>query len=249
MTTPPPITVVVADDQTAIREALALMLDLNPDLSVVGAAGNGERAVELVREHRPDVLLTDLRMPVLDGAGATAVVSEQFPDTAVVLLTTFDDEDSILAALQAGARGYLTKEAGREEIAAAIRAAASGQSVLDPAVQARLVRAAVSGGAGAGAAPATGPSAGAAGGPTDGTAAGSPAGGAAAGPPPVPGLTPREVEVLALIGEGLSNREIAGRLFVSEATVKTHINNLFGKAQLRDRAHAVRFAHVHGLVR
>lgn len=215
-----PITVVVADDQTAIREALAMMLDLQEDLSVVGAAENGERAVQLVEQHRPDVLLTDLRMPVMDGAQATAVVTERFPDTAVVLLTTFDDEDSILSALQAGARGYLTKEAGRNEIAAAIRAAASGQAVLDPTVQARLVQAAV--------ARSTAP---------------------AAVTPELPsGLTPREVEVLTLIGQGLSNREIAKRLFVSEATVKTHINNLFSKAQLRDRAHAVSFAYTHGLV-
>jgi DNA-binding NarL/FixJ family response regulator len=214
------ITVVVADDQTAIREALATMLDLSDDLTVVGTAENGERAVQLVEQHRPDVLLTDLRMPVLDGAQATAAVAERFPDTAVILLTTFDDEDSILSALQAGARGYLTKEAGRNEIAAAIRAAASGQSVLDPAVQARLVQAAV-----------------------------AKASVSAAGVPPLPpGLTPREVEVLTLIGEGLSNREISKRLFVSEATVKTHINNLFGKAQLRDRAHAVTFAYSHGLV-
>jgi|SRR6478735_2070915 len=216
-----PITVVVADDQTTIREALATMLDLLDDLNVVGAAENGERAVRLVEQHRPDVLLTDLRMPVMDGAQATAVVAERFPGTAVVLLTTFDDEDSILSALQAGARGYLTKEAGRNEIAAAVRAAASGQSVLDPAVQARLVQAAVAR-----------------------VSAPTPA------PPPQlpPGLTPREVEVLTLIGEGLTNREIAKRMFVSEATVKTHINNLFSKAQLRDRAHAVSFAYTHGLV-
>jgi DNA-binding NarL/FixJ family response regulator len=214
------ITVVVADDQTAIREALATMLDLQDDLTVVGTAENGERAVQLVELHRPDVLLTDLRMPVMDGAQTTAAVTERWPDTAVVLLTTFDDEDSILSALQAGARGYLTKEAGRNEIAAAIRAAASGQSVLDPAVQARLVQAAV-----ARAAPPV------------------------AETPALPaGLTPREVEVLTLIGEGLSNREISRRLFVSEATVKTHINNLFSKAQLRDRAHAVSFAYTHGLV-
>jgi DNA-binding NarL/FixJ family response regulator len=215
------IRVVVADDQTTIREALSMMLDLLPDIEVVGSAENGERAVRLVVDRRPDVLLTDLRMPVLDGAGAAARVAHEAPDTAVVVLTTFDDEESVLAALQAGARGYLTKEAGRDEIAAAIRTAAAGQAVLDPKVQARLLAAATSG--------ATGPSA------------------QSAEPLPAD-LTRREVEVLTLIGEGLSNREIAHRLFVSEATVKTHINNLFAKADLRDRAQAVSLAYQHGLV-
>ena len=222
------IRVVVADDQTVIREALAMMLDLEDDIDVVAAAENGEVAVERVLALRPDVLLTDLRMPVMDGAVATAQVAEASPETAVIVLTTFDDEASILTALQAGARGYLTKDAGRGEIAAAIRAAAAGQSVLDPTVQARLVAAAVTGSVSSAS---TRPPLGA---------------GAAAAPPD--GLTPRENEVLALIAEGLSNREIARRLFVSEATVKTHINNLFAKAHLRDRAHAVSYAYTHGLV-
>ncbi len=229
-----PLRIVVADDQTAIREALATMLDLVPDLSVVASAANGEEAVAAVAEHRPDVLLTDLRMPVLDGAGATAIVGERYPETAVVLLTTFDDEASILAALQAGARGYLTKEAGRDEIAAAIRTAAAGQSVLDPSVQARLVAAAT--------------------GRTETTTRSeSPAlhpdsrAGSAQPAAALASLTTREREVLALIALGLSNREIAQRLVVSEATVKTHINNLFAKLALRDRAHAMRFAFDHGL--
>jgi DNA-binding NarL/FixJ family response regulator len=214
------IRVVVADDQTAIREALATMLDLLPDIDVVGTAADGSQAVERVAELQPDVLLTDLRMPVMDGAEATAAVVQRSPQTAVIVLTTYDDEESILSALQAGARGYLTKEAGRDEIAAALRTAASGQSVLDPGVQARLVRAVVAGQQLAPARP---------------------------GAEPPDGLTKRELEVLVLIGEGLSNSEIARRLFVSEATVKTHINNLFAKAQLRDRAHAVRYAYTHGL--
>jgi len=214
-----PITVVVADDQTAIREALATMLDLVPDIHVVASAANGEEAVAAVAEHAPVVLLTDLRMPVMDGATATGIVCAQHPATAVVLLTTYDDEQSILTALQAGARGYLTKEAGRDEIAAAIRVAAAGQSVLDPKVQARLV-AAVTGAAAAPAEPE---------------------------PAPLEGLTPRETEVLELIAKGLANREIARTLYVSEATVKTHINNLFAKLQLRDRAHAMRYAFDHGL--
>ncbi|MGV9711298.1 response regulator [Gordonia sp. NPDC003424] len=217
------IRVVVADDQTAIREALAIMLGLIEDIDVVATAANGQEAVDAVAEHRPEVLLTDLRMPVLDGAEATAAVCARFPDTAVVLLTTYDDEESILRALQAGARGYLTKEAGRDEIATAIRVAAGGQSVLDPAVQARLVAA-----AGGGASHAVNT-------PTD------------AGP--LDDLTARETEVLDLIAHGLSNREIARRLVVSEATVKTHINNLFTKLGVRDRAHAMRLAFDHGLGR
>ena len=216
--TPSPISVVVADDQATIREALSTMLDLLPDLTVVASAANGEQAVDAVARHHPDVLLTDLRMPVMDGATATSLVCERHPDTAVVLLTTYDDEASILSALQAGARGYLTKEAGRHEIAAAIRTAAAGQAVLDPAVQARLLAAATAGTSGASEA-------------DDALTA----------------LTARERDVLELIAEGLANREIAQRLFVSEATVKTHINNLFAKIGVRDRAHAMRFAFDHGV--
>ena len=213
------IRVVVVDDQTAIREALATVLDLQPGLSVIGTAADGEQAVEAAAGE-PHVMLMDLNMPVLDGVEATRRITQRYPQIAVVVLTTFADEESILAALGAGARGYLTKESGRADIARAVRAAAAGQAVLDPAVQQRLLAAATK----------------------------------HAPPPPkptglAPDLTPREIEVLGLVGEGLSNRAIAQRLFVGEATVKTHINNLFAKAQLRDRAHAVNYAFVHGLVR
>lgn len=214
------IRVVVADDQTVIREALAVMLGLVEGIEIAGTASDGREAVDLVLQTRPDVLLTDLRMPVMDGAETTRLVVEQAPATAVIVLTTFDDEASIMAALQAGARGYLTKDAGRDEIAGAIRVAASGQSVLDPAVQARLVQAATRTVA-----------------PQKEPAPDSPH-----------HLTPRELEILALIAAGLSNQEIARRAFISEATVKTHINNLFAKAQIRDRAHAVHYAYSHGLV-
>ncbi|BBB01731.1 putative two-component system response regulator [Actinacidiphila reveromycinica] len=216
-----PVRVVVADDQTAIREALAVVLDLQPGLDVVATARDGAEAVAAAAEHAPDVILMDLNMPRTDGVEATRQVTERFPDVAVVVLTTLSDEQDILAALGAGARGYLTKESGRQDIARAVRAAAAGQAVLDPAVQERLLAAAVKS-----AAPVERPGAGLA-----------------------PDLTPRETEVLTLIGEGLTNRGIAERLVVSEATVKTHINNLFAKAQLRDRAHAVKYAFLHGLVR
>jgi DNA-binding NarL/FixJ family response regulator len=159
----------------------------------------------------------DLRMPGVDGIEATRQLSERQPETAVVVLTTFADDDSILAALGAGARGYLTKDSGRQDIARAIRAAAAGQSVLDRTVQDRLIASLTSARTTATVAP-----------PAD--------------------LTPREREVLTLIGQGLSNRAIAEQLFVSEATVKTHINNLFAKADIRDRADAVRRAIAYGLI-
>ena len=227
----PPIRVIVVDDQTVVREALATLLGLMPGLDVVATAANGAQAVEAAGAHQPDVVLMDLRMPVMDGVEATRQITEQHPQVAVLVLTTFADEDSVLGALGAGARGYLTKESGRDDIAMAIRSAAAGQSVLDPQVQARLIAAAsrpsIERGADAETAPVV----------------------AAADAESPDGLTPREVEVLRLIAEGLSNRAIAERLFVSEATVKTHINNLFAKAQLRDRAHAVTYAYRHGLVR
>jgi DNA-binding NarL/FixJ family response regulator len=215
-----PVRVVVADDQTAVREGLVLLLDLLDDVEVVGAARDGEEAVALVAAHGADVVLMDLRMPRCDGVSATARIRAEHPGTRVVVLTTYAEEADILAALKAGALGYLTKDAGRAQIAHAIRAAAAGQAVLDPQVQQRLVAAA-------------------------GTGAAVPPGGDAA----PDGLTQREVEVLALIAGGLSNREIAGRLYLTEATVKSHINRLFAKTGVRDRAQAVRYAYRHGLAR
>ncbi|MFB6613363.1 response regulator [Streptomyces sp. NPDC056367] len=209
--------VVVADDQAAVREPLAAVLDLAEDIDVVAAASNGHEVLEAVGAGPVDVVLMDLRMPVMDGIETTRRLAEQYPDVAVVVLTTFADDDSILGALGAGARGYLTKNAGRRDITRAIRAAAAGQSVLDRAVQDRLLATA---------------------------RAREPA------PPErdLPAdLTPREREVLALIGLGLPNRGIAEKLFISEATVKTHINNLFAKAGIRDRSDAVRRAIEAGL--
>ncbi|MGE5136152.1 MAG: response regulator [Gemmatimonadota bacterium] len=213
--------VLVADDQTVVREGLVAILGLLPGVEVVAAAADGEQAVALTGEHRPDVVLMDLRMPRCDGVTATRRIRAAHPGTEVVVLTTFDDDESIVAALSAGARGYLTKDAGSAQLAHAIRAAVGGQAVLTPAVQARLVDAARTGG--------------------PGTVHGRPAA-------PLPdGLTPREAEVLRLIAGGLSNTEIAAALFVGEATVKTLINHLFAKAQVRDRAQAVRHAYRHGL--
>jgi DNA-binding NarL/FixJ family response regulator len=211
--------VLVVDDQTVVRDGLVLLLGLLPGLEVVGSAGDGEEAVRLVAENHPDVVLMDLRMPRVDGVEATRRIKAQHPSVQIVVLTTFSDDESVFAALQAGARGYLTKDAGAEEIARAIDAVRGGDAQLDPSVQRRLVDALATGTQ-----------------PSRRRRADLP-----------DGLTQREVEVLTLIASGRSNAEIARELFISEATVKTHINNLFAKAGLRDRAQAVTYAYRKGL--
>ncbi|HEX4723653.1 MAG TPA: response regulator transcription factor [Pseudonocardiaceae bacterium] len=213
--------VVIADDQTVVREGLAILLGLLPGVEVVGAAEDGLVALRLVAEQRPDVLLVDLRMPRCDGVEATRRVRAEHPGTEVVVLTTYADDESVLDALQAGARGFLTKDADAEAIARALHAAAAGQSTVDGDVQRRLIDAATRGRSGAGQER-----------PRE----------------LVEGLTARETEVLRLIAGGLSNGEIARRLVVSEATVKTHVNHVFAKANLRDRAQAVAYAYRAGLV-
>ncbi|MCX4771507.1 Transcriptional regulatory protein LiaR [Streptomyces sp. ADI92-24] len=208
---PQRLRVIVADDQAAVREPLAAVLGLAEDIDVVASAADGTEVLAAVAAGPVDVVLMDLRMPVMDGTEATRRLTEEHPEVAVVILTTFADDDSILAALSAGAIGYLTKNAGRQDITRAIRAAAAGQSVLDREVQNRLLE-------------------------TVRTKPPAPG-------QPLPGdITPREREVLTLIGQGLPNRAIAEKLFISEATVKTHINNLFAKADIKDRADAVRRA-------
>ncbi len=230
----PPLRIVVADDQRAVREALATVLDAEPGFEVVGLAADGDEAVELARHLSPEVVLMDLRMPNVDGVAATRRLASELPAVKVVVLTTFADDTSILGALEAGALGFLTKDAGREQIALAVRSAAAGQAVLDPLVQASLLRAASPVGAGAGASPAE--------------AAIDAPGPAAAAPAPLPDdLTPREADVLRAIAAGQSNAEIATELFISEVTVKSHINHLFAKIHARSRAEAVRYAYDHGL--
>jgi DNA-binding NarL/FixJ family response regulator len=225
MTPEEPVTVVVADDQSAVREGLVLLLGTLPGITVAGEAADGDAAIELVATVKPQVVLMDLNMPGRDGVAATARITAEHPGTRVVVLTTYADDESIIGALQAGALGYLTKEATRAEIGRAVHAAAAGQAILDPGVQQRLLSAAARA-PGVPAAPGSS-GAGAAGGADD-------------------ELTPREAEVLRLIAAGQSNREIARTLFVSEATVKTHVNRIFAKTGSRDRAQATRYAYTHG---
>ena len=222
-----PVTVVVADDQSAVREGLVLLLGTLPGISVAGQASDGDAAVDLVARTRPQVVLMDLNMPGCDGVAATRRITAEHPGTRVVVLTTYADDESIIGALQAGALGYLTKDATRAEIGRALRAAAAGQAVLDPDVQRRLLSAAARAPEMPGAPGATG-------------AAGTTGSGEA------DDLTPREADVLRLIAAGQSNREIARTLFVSEATVKTHVNRIFAKTASRDRAQAIRYAYTHG---
>ncbi|MFF3664194.1 response regulator [Microtetraspora malaysiensis] len=248
--------VLVADDQSVVREGLVLLLGLLPGIEVVGSAGDGEAALRLVAAERPDVVLMDLRMPRMDGVEATRRIRAEFPDTQVVVLTTYADDESVFAALRAGARGFLTKSADADEIARAVEAVMNGDAQLDPGVQRRLISTVtalqVPPDASAPAAPGRSappepPDAGSRPSPSgepSSPAAARTAGGRGAAPA---GLTPRELEVLRLIARGLSNAEIAAALYVSEATVKTHINNLFAKTGLRDRAQAVAYAYRNGL--
>jgi DNA-binding NarL/FixJ family response regulator len=226
MTADQPLRLVIADDQASVREGLVLLLGGLPGIDVVGAAADGEQALELVAEHKPDAILLDLHMPVLDGIGATRRLAAEHPGVAIVVLTTYVDDTSVLEALRAGARSYLTKDADRTDIARALQAAVGGLTVFDPRVQATLLAAASP----AAASP----------------AAASPAS-AARPPEPPDGLTQREAEILGLIAQGLTNGEIAERLFLSNHTVKTHINRIFAKTGSRDRVAAIGYAQRHSI--
>jgi len=223
----PPLRIVIADDQASVREGLVLLLGGLPGIEVVGAAGDGEQALELVAEHKPDAILLDLHMPVLDGIGATRRLTAEHPGVAVVVLTTYADDSSVLDALHAGARSYLTKDADRTDIARTLHAAAGGLTVIDPRAHATLLAATAAKPDPAGATP---------------TEAGE-----APGAPPPDGLTQREVEILGLIARGLTNPEIAAQLFLSNHTIKTHISRIFAKTGSRDRAAAIGYAHRHNI--
>jgi DNA-binding NarL/FixJ family response regulator len=223
-----PLRIVIADDQASVRQGLVLLLDGRPDIDVVGAAADGAQALDLVAEHHPDAVLLDLNMPVLDGVGAIRRLRAEHPDVAIVVLTTYADDASVLDALRAGARSYLTKDADHTEIAQALHAAAGGLTVFDPRVHDTLLAAtaAFTGAVGA---------AGSGADPTEPATA------------PPDGLTQRELEILRLITRGLTNPEIAAQLFLSNHTIKTHISRIFAKTGSRDRAAAIGYAHRHNL--
>lgn len=216
------ITVAIVDDQPLIRTGLRTMLEHAPDLEIVGEADDGEKAVTLVRRHRPDVVLMDIRMPRLDGIEATRRITAD-PGLAavrVVMLTTFDLDDYVHAAIRAGASGFMLKDARPEDILSAVRVVAAGDALLAPSITRRLI-------AELAARPAEPP----------------------APPTELAALTEREREVLALVGRGLSNAEIAERLYVSPATAKTHVSHIMTKLYARDRAQLVVLAYESGLVR
>ena len=210
----------IVDDQGMVRAGFRSLLDGEPGLEVVGEASDGEQALSVVRRLQPDVTLMDIRMPVLDGLAATRRIVEEGIPTKVLVLTTFDLDEYVFEALRAGASGFLLKDAPAEELAAAVRTVAAGDSLLAPSVTRRVIDAFVRR-----AAPVT------------------------HGPDPrLAQLTPRELEVLGLLARGLSNLDIAERLFVSEGTTKTHVSNVLAKLGLRDRVQAVIFAYENGVV-
>jgi len=235
----PAVRVLIADDQKVVREGLVALISLLPGITVVGAAVDGDDAVRQAAGLRPDVVLMDLNMPRCDGVEATQQLRHVDPGIAVVVLTTYSDDAWVFSALQAGARGFLTKDAGAAEIQRAITDVAAGHAQLDPAVQRRLLDALGTGNHFAVAARVSGTTSA----PSALAESGQPR------PAQLPDdLTSREVDVLTHIAAGLSNTEIATTLFVSEATVKTHINHIFAKTGLRGRAQLVGYAFRHGLV-
>ena len=214
------IRVVIADDQELVREGLRMMLEAEGDIEVVAEAGDGNEALAATRAHDPDVLLMDVRMPVLDGLEATARLVQAGARARILVLTTFDLDEYVYRAMKGGASGFLLKDATREQLAAAVRTVAAGDSLLAPAITQRLIE------------------------------------DFCRRPPPsatLPGvakdLSPRELDVLRLVAEGLSNAEIAETLVLSEATVKSHVARMLSKLELRDRVQAVVLAYESGIVR
>ncbi|MEG3846348.1 response regulator transcription factor [Microcoleus sp. herbarium19] len=208
------IRLLLVDDQQLICQGLKAMLSLESDLEVIGVAHNGKAALEQVEALQPDVVLMDLKMPVMDGREATRLICQSFPNTSVLVLTTFDDDGYIVDAMRAGAKGYLLKDMPSEELAQAIRLVRSGYTQLAPGLIDKLMT-------GFCAAPTTQPSK----------------------QPELAQLTPREQEVLRLIGTGLTNRDIAQQLFISEGTVKTHVTHLLNRLNLRNRSQLAIYAH------
>ncbi len=213
------VRVVLADDQDLVRAGFRVILESEPGITVVGEAADGATAVDAVTTLRPDVVCLDVQMPGVDGLEAARRITALDDPPAVLILTTFDNDDTLFAALDAGASGFLLKNASPEKLIDAVLTVASGDALLAPDVTRRVISRAT------GSAPAGVP---------DGT---------------VPGLTERETEVLRLLAQGMSNGEIAERLYVGEATVKTHVSNVLQKLQLRDRVQAVVWAYEHGVAR
>ena len=213
------IRLVVADDQELVRDGFCSILGREPDLRVVGQAADGVQAIAATARTQPDVVLLDVRMPVMDGLQAGRRILAAATPPRVLMLTTFDADEYVYEAMRFGASGFLLKDVRSGELVEAVRTAAAGQALLSPAITRRLIERFVRAG------PPTAPP-----------------------PPAVAALTPREREVLLLIAEGLSNTEIAGRLYLSEATIKTHINRLLAKLALRDRVQAVVLAYETGLI-
>lgn len=208
------IKVLLVDDQNLIRQGLKALLELEPDLDIVGEAENGENAINSIAELHPDVVLLDIRMPIMDGVAATREIQKRFTGIKVLMLTTFDDEEYVKAALENGAMGYLLKDTPSEELAAAIRAVHKGYTQLGPGIVKKLLTQFP---------PVT---------PTQSTPL----------PANLTELTPREKEVLRLIATGANNREIAQQLYISEGTVKNHVTNILNRLNLRDRTQAAIFA-------
>ena len=211
------IKVLLVDDQGLIRQGLRALLELEPDLEIVGEAENGEQAINLVAELHPDVVLLDIRMPIMDGVAATREIQKRFAKTKILVLTTFDDDEYVSAALQNGAMGYLLKDTPSEELAVAIRAVYKGYTQLGPGIVKKLLTQFSNGT------------------PTQSTPV----------PSSLAELTPREKEVLRLIATAASNREIAQELYISEGTVKNHVTNILNRLNLRDRTQAAIWANTY----
>ncbi|MFW0111987.1 response regulator [Rothia sp. CCM 9416] len=225
------IRVLLADDQELVRSGFSLILSMEDDMEVVGQAGNGQEAIALTEQTQPDVILMDVQMPVMDGIEATARIRQEYPETSVLILTTFDREDYLFAALEAGASGFLLKTSDADDLVDAIRKVASGLALLSPEMTLPLIaRFVQSTSRGKENKQGSGPELS----PEDAFALSS--------------LTPREKETLELLAGGMTNAEIASTLFLGAATVKTHVSNILAKTHSRDRVGAVIFAHRVGLV-
>lgn len=221
------IRLVLVDDTPLFRDGVSLVLELQPDMDVVGAAGNGAEGVELVLRERPDVVLMDIRMPEMDGVEATRRIKAALPNTQVLVLTTYYDDDYVVEALKAGAAGFLLKDMPSQDLVQAVRAVKQLGMLILPPIAARLV------------------------GEYTRFMAGSQAPGGSPKPaetPRVADLTPREREILHLLAEGFANREIADRLIVTEGTVRNHVSAIYAKLHARDRAQAIALARRQGLV-